>query len=350
MKNILVTGGAGFIGSHTCLTLLQKGFNVFVIDSFSNSSQFALDRVNLILKNQNILKSNLKVFKGDILDQCFLENVFKKIFDTFGSIDGVIHFAGLKSVKESFYKPFLYWKVNFLGTYYLMEMIIRFRCKNLVFSSSAAIYSAKDNSPLNETSEKNPSSPYGKTKLAIEQLLEDIFKSQKKNINISCLRYFNPIGAHESGFLGEFPKGDPNNIFPILVNTAIGKNKVLNIYGSDWPTIDGTAIRDYIHVMDVAEAHVKVLEYLNSNEETFISINIGTGKGTTILELIKKFENVNKVKVPYIYSERRIGDSAYLVADNSYSISKFNLVPNRSIEDMCRDSWEWIQNNKNGYY
>ena len=350
MKNILVTGGAGFIGSHTCLILLQKGFNVFVIDSFSNSSPFALEKVNKVLINQKILKSNLQVFRGDILDPCFLENVFKKIIDTFESIDGVLHFAGLKSVKESFDNPFLYWKVNFLGTYYLMEKIIRFKCKNLVFSSSAAIYSAKNNSYLKETSEKNPSSPYGKTKLAIEQLLEDIFKSNKKNINISCLRYFNPIGAHESGFIGECPKGEPNNIFPLLVNAAIGKNKVLNIYGSDWPTKDGTAIRDYIHVMDVAEAHVKVLEYLLSNKEIYIAFNIGTGKGTTILELIKTFENVNNVKVPYIYSERRIGDEAYVVADNSYSISKLNLMPIRSIEDMCRDSWKWIQNNKNGYY
>lgn len=349
MRNILVTGGAGFIGSHTCLILLQNGVNVFVIDSFTNSSPLALEKVNSILKKENNIRSILKIFRGDIMDIIFLENVFKTIIDEVERIDGVLHFAGLKSVRESIINPFEYWKINLKGTIHLTEMIVKFNCKNLVFSSSAAIYTEKNNLPLKENSEKNPLSPYGKTKLTIEKFLEDIFLSHSKNINIACLRYFNPIGAHNSGIIGEYPTGVTNNIFPILVNTAIGKNKKLNIYGRDWPTKDGTAVRDYIHVMDVAEAHVKILEYLFDNKDIFLALNIGTGIETTILELIKTFETVNNVRVPYIFSDRRVGDSAYVVADNSYAISKFNITPKRNLEEMCIDSWRWIQNNLNGY-
>ena len=349
MKNILVTGGAGFIGSHTCLLLLEKGYKVNIIDSFLNSSQKSINGVLEILKLRKLRQApKINIFKGDLRDKVFLEDVFK-VLNNNKVIDGVIHFAGLKAVEESIRNPLEYWECNVLGTINLLEIMDRYGCNNLVFSSSASIYSQKGNFLLKESSDIKPINPYGNTKFTIEMLLSDIYKSSLKNKRFASLRYFNPIGAHSSGLIGENPIGTPSNIFPIIVNTALGIQEKLKIYGNDWPTKDGTAVRDYIHVMDLAEAHIRVLEKLFNQEKIHINLNIGTGVGTSVLELVKTFEKINNVKVPYIFAKRRKGDSSYVVADNSSMISKLNITSMRSIEIMCKDGWRWKSRNPNGY-
>ena len=350
MKSILITGGAGFIGSHTCLALLEKGYEVFVVDSFQNSSRKALNRVLDILKNKkSSLAKRITIFNGDLRDKKFLENVFLKIYSENNIIDGIIHFAGVKSVFESVNNPFLYWQTNVLGTINLLEMYIKYECKNFVFSSSATIYAQTNDSLLRETSLIGPINPYGNSKLCVEKCLEDIFKSPTNNHKFASLRYFNPIGAHCSGLIGEDPRGITNNIFPKIVNTAMGLQKQLKIYGNDWHTKDGTPIRDYIHVMDLAEAHIKILDNLIESEPIYLNLNIGTGIGTSVLDLVKTFEKVNNVKVPHVFTKRRIGDAAFVVADNSLSKKIFNIFPKRNIEDMCRDGWKWKKLNPNGY-
>lgn len=348
--NIIVTGGAGFIGSHTCLVLLEKGYNVYVLDSFENSSPKSLERVVELYKNNKVKPTNeLKIFKGNLCDKEFVKQVFKSIVSINKKIDGVIHFAGLKSVTNSISKPLIYWRTNLLSTINLLDMMKEYDCVNLVFSSSATIYDQKDNHLLNEDSKIGPINPYGKTKFTIEMILEDLFKSSSKFWKLASLRYFNPIGAHSSGLIGEFPIGTPNNIFPLITNTALGLQNELNIFGNDWPTKDGTPVRDYIHVMDLADAHIKILEYLITNESTFFKVNIGTGLGTSVLELIKIFEKTNNILVKYKFAKRRVGDLPFVVADNSLLCSKFNLKPKRGIEEMCRDGWKWRQLNPSGF-
>jgi len=350
MKNILVTGGAGFIGSHTCLNLLEKDFNVFVIDSFQNSSEKVIKRILEIYKSGNNNPNiNLKVFKGNLCDKKFIKDVFLEITKDNKEIDGVIHFAGFKSVAESIINPLSYWRNNLIGTINLLEIMDEFNCTSLVFSSSATVYKPKDNLILNESSGLGPINPYGSTKYTIEILLKDLFKSSFNYWKFACLRYFNPIGAHSSGMLGEDPKDTPNNIFPLIANTALGIQENLKIYGNDWPTPDGTPIRDYIHVMDLAYCHIKVLEFLMNSKSEFLNLNIGTGIGNSVLDLIKTFERVNNVKVPFVYDKRRIGDAPFVVADNSLLISKMNINHFRSIEDMCRDGWKWKKLNPNGF-
>lgn len=350
MKTILITGGAGFIGSHTCLVLLERGYKVIVIDSFQNSSKKALNRVlDILKKKSSFLDPKLTVFEGDLRDRKFLKQAFKKIYCNNNKIDGVIHFAGVKSVSESLNNPILYWQTNVLGTINLLESVKEYECRNLLFSSSATVYKQTNESLLKESSEIGPLNPYGITKLCVEIFLQDIFKSTSNKNKFASLRYFNPIGAHESGLIGEDPKGMTNNIFPKIVNTAIGLQKELKIYGNDWQTIDGTPIRDYIHVMDLAEAHIKILDHLMDSKPTYFNLNIGTGLGTSVLELVKTFEKVNKVKVPYIFAKRRAGDTSYVVADNSLSMKKMNIFPKRNIEDMCRDGWKWKKLNPNGF-
>jgi len=350
MKNILVTGGGGFIGSHTCLALLEKSYKVFVIDSFENSSPKALKKVLEIYKQKNIKSDiNLKLYKGDVCDVDFIRSVFSDIIKNYKSLDGIIHFAGLKTVSESIYNPIKYWKTNVLGTINLLDIMSKFRIRNFVFSSSATIYANKEKSFLKEDSELKPINPYGNTKFTVEILLDDLFNSCRKRWALASLRYFNPIGAHQSGLIGEYPKGNPNNIFPLITNTAFGLQKELKIYGNDWPTLDGTPIRDYIHVMDLANAHIKVLEHLISSKPKYLKLNIGTGKGTSVLDLVKTFEKINNVKVPYVFSDRRPGDLCSVVADNSKLISELDLKPKMSIEDMCRDGWKWKRLNPNGY-
>ncbi len=350
MKHILVTGGGGFIGSHTCLALLEKGYKVFVIDSFENSSPKALKKVAEITKQKNIKSDvNLKLFKGDICNLNFIDGVFSEIIKRYRFLDGVIHFGGLKAVAESVSKPISYWKVNVLGTINLLEIMSQYKIRNLVFSSSATIYANTKISLLKENSELKPINPYGNTKLTVEILLDDLFKSSNKLWRLASLRYFNPIGAHNSGLIGEDPKGSPHNIFPLIINTALGLQKELKIFGNDWPTYDGTPIRDYIHIMDLAKAHIGVMEHLISNKPNYLKINIGTGKGTSVLDLVKTFEKVNNVSVPYVFSDRRPGDLCSLIADNSMLINELEIRPKMSIETMCRDGWKWKKLNPNGY-
>ena len=350
MKNILLTGGAGFVGSHTCLALMEKGYNVFVIDSFVNSSPKALERVlEIYRRKKNMNKVDLKIFNIDLCSKDCIKKVFLELRKLNKNVDGVIHFAGLKAVSESVSNPLLYWRINILGTINLLEVMQEFDCRNLVFSSSATIYKQNENSLIKEVSDLGPINPYGNTKLTVELILKDLFVSSENYWNFASLRYFNPIGAHETGLLGECPKGIPNNIFPLITNTAFSTNQELSIYGNDWPTEDGTPVRDYIHVMDLAESHLKILEYLFRNRSTNLSINVGTGRGTSVLTLIKIFEKINNVKIKYKFAERRKGDKAFVVADNSLLISKFDLEPKRTIEDMCRDGWKWKKLNPYGF-
>ena len=351
MKSILLTGGAGFIGSHTCLLLLEKGYRVYVIDSFQNSSPESLKRVLKILnKNKDFFSDNLNIFKGDLRDKTLLENIFSISFEKGNPIESVIHCAGLKSVKESILYPIKYWEFNVISTLNLIETMSSFNCKNIVFSSSANIYNNKfSKEPIDESSNIKPTNPYGKSKFAIEQLLEDVFRSAPHEWRIINLRYFNPIGAHPSGMIGEDPCGLPNNIFPLLTRVAIGQIKELEIYGNDWPTPDGTPKRDYIHIMDLADSHILALDLIQQNEPKFLSINIGTGKSTSVLELISIFQKTNHIEIPYVFRKRREGDIAILCARNNLAANLFNWKPKRSIEDMCRDGWKWQINNPNGY-
>ncbi len=350
MKNVLVTGGAGFIGSHTCLLLLEKGYNVFVIDSFVNSSPKSLNKVLEIYKLENkSFKNKLKIFTGDLLDTDFLNYVFLEIIKKYKIIDGVIHLAGLKSVSESLKKPLDYWQVNVVGTINLLSVMSKYDCRTLVFSSSATIYENKGKNFISEDSPLKPINPYGYTKLTVEFIIQDSFNVSDKKTKFASLRYFNPIGAHPSGMIGENPKGKPNNIFPLIINTALGIQKELMIFGRDWPTSDGTPIRDYIHVMDLAEAHINVLENLFLSESRFLKLNIGTGIGTSVMDLVKTFERVNDLKVPFVFTKRRIGDDCHVVADNTLLISEFNFKPKRSLEDMCRDGWKWKSLNPDGF-
>ena len=350
MKSILITGGTGFIGSHTCLVLLEKNYNLIVIDSNINSSEKSLIKIKSILKNKVInFEERLLFIKGDLRDENFLRNVFYKAKDIDKEIFAVIHFAGLKAAGDSVNNPLLYWDFNFVGSLCLLKVMEENKCNTIVFSSSATIYGLNDEKLLIESSEIKPNNPYGNTKAAIEVLLEDIFRSTNETWRIANLRYFNPIGAHYSGLIGEDPRGKPNNLFPYLCNVAIGNYPFLNIYGNDWPTIDGTGVRDYIHVMDLADAHYLALDYLLNNLPQRISLNIGTGRGTSVLELVNIFSQVNNCEIPFVIKERRIGDVPIVIADNRLASSKLNWRPNRTLQDMCKDGWNWKKNNPKGY-
>ena len=341
MKNILLTGGTGFIGSHTCISLLKKGYNVTIVDSLINSKRSTIDRLNLIKKkNSKALSGNLEFKFGDIKNREFLEKVFS---DSEG-FDGVIHFASLKAVGESVSLPIKYWENNVFGTINLLNVMDKFDCNNLIFSSSATIYGNKNSPCLNENSKLEPINPYGSTKVAIECFLNDIFNGAKEKWRIMNLRYFNPIGAHSSGLIGENPNGIPNNIFPLILKVASKQMNELMIYGKDWETKDGTGVRDYIHVMDVSEAHILSLEFLIKKQPQYLSLNLGTGFGTSVLELIKVFERVNNVNIPYSFRGRREGDIAITIADNSLMKKVLNWQPTRSIEEMCKDGWKWQKN------
>tara|TARA_B100000242_G_C43055460_1_gene493969 strand:- start:3967 stop:5022 length:1056 start_codon:yes stop_codon:yes gene_type:complete len=350
MLKILVTGGAGFIGSHTCLMLLEKGYQVLVIDSFINSSERSLEQVkNFCTRINNFDQNKLQVYKGDLRNFKILETLFKNAQNQGSPIECVIHFAGLKAVKESVYNPTKYWDFNVISAINLIQVMEQYNCYSLVFSSSATLYGDTSKELIDENTNINPRNCYGSTKYVIEMLLNDIYKSQRNKWKIANLRYFNPIGAHYTGLIGEDPNGTPNNIFPLLLQVAHGEKAYLEIYGNDWPTNDGTGIRDYVHVMDIAEGHIKTLEYLIKNDPNIINLNLGTGIGTSVLQLIKAFEEMNKVKIPYIFSERRNGDVARLVADNQLAKKYLRWSPSRDINEMCRDGWNWKKNNPNGY-
>ena len=348
MKNILITGGTGYIGSHTCVALLKIGFNLTIIDSNINSSSKSINRIKKILK-KDFLDKKILFFKGDIRDKKFLDTIFFNAIQQDDPIQGVIHFAGLKAVSESLFKPLLYWENNVYGSMCLFEVMKKYECKNIVFSSSASIYKNNFLTPVVETSEIKPCTPYGQTKVAVENILEGIFNTSRDSWRIANLRYFNPIGAHESGLIGENPLNIPNNLFPIVCRVAYGNISELQIFGNDWPTNDGTPIRDYIHIMDLAEAHCAALNFLFRNKPQFINLNVGTGIGTSVLELVNKFMEVNNCKITYKYSHKRLGDLPFVVADNTTITSTLEWSPKRSIEQMCKDGWKWQKENPNGF-
>ena len=351
MANLLITGGFGFIGSHLCITLLESNHNIIVLDSYINSSKKVLRRLEKIFKNSNInLLERLITFEGDIRNFEIMNNVFLKAINIGNPIDGVIHLAGLKSVNDSFKYPLDYWSNNVNGTINLLKVMDTYNCRNIVFSSSATVYGDSQNIPLRENNEINPISTYGHTKAAIERILKDLNNKSSNKWRIAILRYFNPVGAHCSGLIGEAPCGVPNNIFPFLTQVGIGIRKELNIYGNDWPTYDGTGVRDYIHVMDLASGHISALNFLIQNDPQIITLNLGTGIGTSVLELIDTFQKVNDVKIPYKIREKRDGDIAVLIADNKLALSKLDWYPKNKLENMCRDGWLWQSKNPKGYY
>lgn len=349
MKTILVTGGSGFIGSHTCLCLLKNNYKVVVVDSNVNSSKLSLKMIKKIIDQNNQEMEEIIFYKGDIRDEKLLKKVFLQSLNDGYPIEGVIHFAGLKSVEESTKDPLKYWDNNVCGTINLLKVMQLFNCETIVFSSSATVYGNSEISPIKETFVIKPLNPYGQTKATIEYILGDICRSFKNTWKVANLRYFNPIGAHYSGLIGEEPLNKPNNLFPYICLVASGKYKKLNIYGNDWPTCDGTGIRDYIHVMDLAEAHTCAIDYLLSRDPLILNLNIGTGTGTSVLELIETFIEINKCDVPYQFVERRPGDVAQIIADNQKAISILNWSPKRNLKDMCKDGWRWRCLNPSGY-
>jgi len=344
MKNILITGGAGYIGIHTSSVLLEHGFNIVIVDSFLNSSKISLARLlDLGLKDNSFSKSQLEFFEGDVRDLNFLRKIFHKRSSLGYPIEAVIHFAGLKSVSQSILNPDLYWDVNVYGTIQLLKVMREYDCMNFLFSSSATVYSPEERSPLFENSQLKPSDPYGKTKLIVENLLKDFSNIQNDSFNYISLRYFNPIGAHPSSNIGESQANSPTNLFPHICKAADSKIDVLEIYGNDYPTLDGTCVRDFIHIMDLAEGHLAAINYLfrKDKSNSFNTFNLGTGKGTSVLELVKIFENVNNLKINFHFSERRLGDKPVAFANCDLAKKILNWKPKKNIGDMCRDGWNW---------
>tara|TARA_Y100001978_G_C23650199_1_gene412996 strand:+ start:278 stop:1324 length:1047 start_codon:yes stop_codon:yes gene_type:complete len=346
---ILVTGGAGFIGSHTILELVKSNNDVVVIDSLVNSSVKSIYKVKKILKSLSFSKSKIKFFKCDLKNEKKLRSIFENQEKNNKPIKSVIHFAGLKSIQESIDQPVLYWENNVAGTIKLIKIMQEFNCTKLVFSSSATVYDCKDRKKINENTNLNPINPYGMTKLSIENFLKSIVQNENKKWRIICLRYFNPIGADPSGLIGESPKGVPNNIFPYICQVASRKLDILRVFGNNWPTKDGTGVRDYIHVLDLATAHLKALNYIEKNKPGCLFLNVGTSVGTSVLDLINTFEKVNKCKVNFIFTDKREGDYPIVVADNKLLIELFNWKPKFDLEDMCRDGWKWQINNPSGF-
>ncbi len=348
IKTILATGGLGFIGSHTCISLLENNFNIYIVDSLINSSIDNFDAIKKICNLcNNSYKGRIDFFEGDILDRQFLKNTFQKAKLEKKPIKAVIHFAGLKSVNDSIKDPLSYWETNVYGTFNILSVMEEYDCKKIVFSSSATVYKPLIKKFYNERSELGPINPYGSTKLAVEYMLSDLVRDKLHDWKIINLRYFNPVGAHPSGFLGESPKGNPNNLFPILLKVASGEYKSLSIFGKDWPTEDGTCIRDFIHIVDLAEAHISALKYINNSPPILLNLNIGTGRGYSVLEVVETFQKVNKCQFKYSFEARREGDAPHLVADNNLALSTLNWYPKRTLIDMCRDAWRWKLNNKN---
>ena len=344
MKTILVTGGLGFIGSHACIDLIGYGYNVLIIDSLSNSSESIYSQILNILKldfKKDHGKVSLK--KGDLRDKNWLNEIFIECIDSGNPINAVIHCAGLKAVDESVTNPLKYWDCNITATLNLLLVMEKYKCFNLVFSSSATVYGANDENKLKENAPKSPLNPYGNTKLTIEIILSDLYKSSPKNWRIALLRYFNPAGSHASGLIGENSNIAPKNLFPLIVKTALKKQAKLSIFGNNWPTKDGTCIRDFIHVTDLASAHLATINLLISSEPQIISLNIGTGKGYSVLEVIETFQRVNNISVPYIFQERRKGDNYHAVANNELALLLLNWQPVKTLEDICRDSWNFAK-------
>lgn len=324
--NILVTGGAGYIGSHTCLALLEAGHKVIVVDNLCNSNQNTLERVKQIADKEVVF------YQIDVTVEADVETIFINHV-----IDGIIHFASLKSIGESVEKPLTYYYNNLVSTMVLAKLCQKYQIKRFVFSSSATVY-GENEVPFTESMELQPTTnPYGETKMMGERILTDITKVNP-DFSVALLRYFNPVGAHESGLIGEAPNGIPNNLMPFITQVANGKLEKLRIFGNDYPTIDGTGVRDYIHVCDLAEGHVKALDHLNGGLHIY---NLGTGQGTSVLQLVKAFEESNGIEVPYIIVERRPGDIAECYADTSKAKRELGWTAKHGIFEMCRDAWRF---------
>ncbi|NOZ91576.1 MAG: UDP-glucose 4-epimerase GalE [Epsilonproteobacteria bacterium] len=336
MKNILVTGGAGYIGSHTCILLIEAGYNVVVFDNFSNSSIESIKRV------EKIVNKSIPVVEGDIRDRDALRGVFKEY-----KIDAVIHFAGLKAVGESVEQPLRYYDNNIYGTIVLCEVMGEYGCKSIVFSSSATVYGDPHTTPITEDFPLSATNPYGRSKLFVEDMLRDLFVSDSE-WKIVLLRYFNPVGAYESGDIGEDPADIPNNLMPYIAQVAVGKREYLSVFGDDYDTDDGTGVRDYIHVMDLADGHVKAIDKIDSFDKV-MTINLGTGKGYSVLDVVKAYEKASGKKIPYKIVGRRDGDIAKNYADPTYAKEILGWEAKRGLEEMCEDSWRWQYQNPNGY-
>ncbi|TDL73757.1 UDP-glucose 4-epimerase GalE [Rhodococcus qingshengii] len=333
---ILVTGGAGYIGTHTCVELLNSGYEIVVLDNLLNSKPEALKRV------KELTGKDYKFYEVDLLDRVKVEEVFAE-----NNIEAVIHFAGLKAVGESVSIPLHYYHNNITGTLILCEVMNKFGVKNIVFSSSATVYGMPERMPISEEDPLSATNPYGSTKLMIEQILRDLYVSDS-SWSIALLRYFNPIGAHESGRIGEDPNGIPNNLMPFITQVAVGKLEKLRVFGNEYPTVDGTGVRDYIHVVDLAKGHLKALEKV-TGATGVEAYNLGTGNGYSVLEMVKAFEKASGINIPYQIVENRPGDVAVCYADSSKAKTELGWTAEKGIEEMCRDSWRWQSENPNGY-
>ena len=335
METILVTGGAGFIGSHTCVELLNAGYKVIIMDNFVNSKPESIKRI------KEITGKDVIFYETDMLDSDGMSKIF-----TENKIDAVIHFAGLKAVGESVIKPIEYYSNNITGTLELIKVMKKFNCKNIVFSSSATVYGMNNPAPYKEEYPTSATNPYGYTKVMIEQILTDISKADKE-WSVALLRYFNPIGAHESGLIGEDPNGIPNNLLPYIAQVAVGKLEKLSMYGNDYDTPDGTGVRDYIHVVDLANGHISALSYALKNKGVE-AINLGTGKGSSVLDVVNAFEKASGKHIERVFAPRRAGDIATCYADTSKAKKLLNWSAKRNIEQMCADSWNFTEKNPNG--
>lgn len=334
---VLVTGGAGYIGSHTCVELINAGVDVVIVDNFYNCKKSSISRIRALVDK------DFKYYECDIRDREGMDAIFKK-----EKIESVIHFAGLKAVGESVHKPLEYFDNNVNGTLVLLDVMRNNGCKKIVFSSSATVYGMNNVSPLTEDmTVGGVTNPYGRTKYMIECILQDLYVSDNE-WSICLLRYFNPIGAHKSGTMGEDPNGIPNNLMPYITQVAIGKREKLNVWGNDYDTHDGTGVRDYIHVVDLALGHVKAVEKVEKEEGLFI-YNLGTGKGYSVLDVVKAFEKASGVEIPYAIGPRRDGDIATCYSDPSKAFKELGWKAERDIEEMCEDSWRWQSQNPNGY-
>jgi len=333
---ILVTGGAGYIGSHTCILLIEAGHKVVVFDNFCNASKESICRV------EKIVDQKIEVVEGDIRNREDLHKAFNA-----HKIDAVIHFAGLKAVGESVAQPLKYYDNNVHGTAVLCEVMAEYDCKSIVFSSSATVYGDPHTTPIKENFPLSATNPYGRTKLFIEEMLRDLYVSDE-SWKIVLLRYFNPVGAHSSGTIGEDPNGIPNNLMPFITQTAVGKRSCLSVFGDDYDTPDGTGVRDYIHVVDLADGHVKALEKMNDLTKV-MTVNLGTGNGYSVLDMVKAFEKASGKEVPYCIAPRRSGDIAECYADPSYAKEILCWEAKRGIDEMCEDSWRWQSMNPDGY-
>jgi len=336
MKTILITGGVGYIGSHTCIELIKAGYRVVVVDNLCNSSLEALKRVEVLSKQ------DIPFYKADIRDRQALQHIFEQ-----QSIDGVIHFAGLKAVGESVKNPIDYYDTNVGGTFALVEVMKAFGCKTFIFSSSATVYGNPHTVPIKESFPLSATNPYGRSKLMIEEFLRDIFVSDNTWC-IALLRYFNPVGAHESGQIGEDPSDIPNNLMPYISKVAVGKLEKLNVFGDDYDTHDGTGVRDYIHVVDLAKGHVKALQALKGKSQV-LTVNLGTGHGYSVLDMVRAFEEASGKGIPYQIVERRLGDIAICYTDPTYAQEKLGWKAKYGLKKMCKDTWRWQSMNPGGY-